>query len=398
MPGNRISQKAKLAKNSGVDKAVVDLTEAKGESGRNESHNSNDETNDGGPKSSKAVSTLASKSAAEAIDPTASDENSKAFVSKRKRKTNPLGSVDNTISGDNAKANGSQTLQPQRNFHSSLGRRKPPQRPKLKKQQQQQPQRQSTLSFASKPSSSSSSQFSHGHVFRHKVLPRSDLIRTNYQPSMQKILETVFGLKSLRPNLQPAAIKCAIQGTSQMIVMATGGGKSLCYQLPACLLGGVTVVISPLLALMKDQTEALLAKDIPAACINSSQTEKQNRTILETLVPALYPKSLAAKAKATAKDATPQHPAVLLYVTPESIQTERMRAVLKTLYKEDRLALFAVDEAHCLSTWVSCVGPNRISCSLFVVLLSRRIFVEGAYECRNNENLEKVQLLSENNG
>ena len=181
-------------------------------------------------------------------------------------------------------------------------------------------------------------------------------LEDNYQPRMHTVLKTVFGLDSLRPNLQPAAIECAMRGQSQMIVMATGGGKSLCYQLPACLLGGVTVVISPLLALMKDQTGALNSKGIPASCINSSQTEKQNRTILENLVPALYPKSLGAKQKqqkAAAAAAALPPPAVLLYVTPESIQTERMRAVLKTLYKEDRLALFAVDEAHCLSTWVS---------------------------------------------
>jgi len=176
---------------------------------------------------------------------------------------------------------------------------------------------------------------------------------------MQRVLERVFGLQSLRPQIQPEAIRCAMNGKSQMIVLATGGGKSLCYQLPACLLGGVTIVISPLLALMKDQKEALQQKGIPAECINSSQTEKENKTILERLVPELYPKSLGSGVKKKSADndqndnvaVASKQPAVLLYVTPESIQTERMRAVLKTLYKEGRLALFAVDEAHCLSTW-----------------------------------------------
>jgi ATP-dependent DNA helicase RecQ len=120
------------------------------------------------------------------------------------------------------------------------------------------------------------------------------------------------------------------------------------------MLGGVTIVISPLLALMKDQVEALKAKDIPAACINSSQTEKENKAVLESLVPSLYTSkastSTALKRAADLGDLSPVPTPVLLYITPESIQTERMRTVLKRLHDEERLALFAVDEAHCLST------------------------------------------------
>jgi ATP-dependent DNA helicase RecQ len=107
---------------------------------------------------------------------------------------------------------------------------------------------------------------------------------------------------------------------------------------------------------MKDQVEALNAKGIPAACINSTQTEKQNRAVLESLVPSLYSSnaSTGTSSKRTSVDlggAESQMPTpVLLYITPESIQTERMRTVLKRLFDEDRLALFAVDEAHCLST------------------------------------------------
>jgi hypothetical protein len=342
MPGNRNSQKTKAAKhqnssngsNSNINiNPIVDLTDVAGDG----SVGGNDGTKNRQPSSQSTTLETAS---------------AKAFSSKRKRNNTP---PDNSAgnNGDDTNISGSKKLQ--RNFHSSLGRRKPPQRPKL---QQQQQQRQSTLSFSSvsKPSSSlslpspsSQSHFSHGHVFAQRVVPRDD----NYKPKMQKVLKAVFGLESLRPNLQPAAIDCAMRGQSQMIVMATGGGKSLCYQLPACLLGGVTVVISPLLALMKDQTEALNSKGIPASCINSSQTEKENRNILEKIVPTLYPKSLGAKQKKATQQELSTPAAVLLYVTPESIQTERMRAVLKTLYKEDRMALFAVDEAHCLSTWVS---------------------------------------------
>jgi len=274
------------------------------------------------------------------IDLTTPETITSAFTSKRKR--NFSQSITTNTSKKKTERNST--------IDSSLAIRKLSQRPKLPKQQQQQQQRQSTISFSS-ASREKKSYFSHGHIFEHKALSLDHRIRQdgNYKTKMQTVLQNVFGLKSLRRNLQPAAIACAMEGKSQMVVMATGGGKSLCYQLPACLLGGVTIVISPLLALMKDQTEALNEKGIPASCINSSQTEKQNKGILEKLVPALFPKSLS-KGNSTNNNAPP---AVLFYVTPESIQTERMRAVLKQLYKEDRLAMFAVDEAHCLSTWVS---------------------------------------------
>ncbi|KAG7342356.1 ATP-dependent DNA helicase RecQ [Nitzschia inconspicua] len=188
------------------------------------------------------------------------------------------------------------------------------------------------------------------HSFSYHLVPK----RTSQEAKqdIRKTLDSIFKLRKLR-NLQPHAINCALRLDSQMIVMATGGGKSLCYQLPACLLGGVTIVISPLLALMKDQTEALNAKGIPAACVSSTNTETQNAAILERVVP-----SLSANAEKTANrkkkvfTETPQLPTpVLLYITPESIGSNRMRTVLERLYSENRLALFAVDEAHCLSSW-----------------------------------------------
>jgi ATP-dependent DNA helicase RecQ len=128
--------------------------------------------------------------------------------------------------------------------------------------------------------------------------------------------------------------------------------RSICYQLPACLLGGVTIVISPLLALMKDQMEALNEKGIPVACINSSQTETEKKAILERVVPSLFNKpGSGSNGKVASTDKTKMPTPVLLYITPESIQTDRMRTVLKRLYDENRLALFGVDEAHCLSSW-----------------------------------------------
>jgi superfamily II DNA helicase RecQ len=179
-------------------------------------------------------------------------------------------------------------------------------------------------SFSSASSSSSSSS---PHRFSAQVRSKSSPIN---QEEVQHVLKKVFGLKKLR-NLQPQVVECALKRTSQLLVLATGGGKSLCYQLPACLLGGMTIVISPLIALMVDQVQSLKARNIPAACVCSSQTESENRAVLQQVA-----------------DPT-NNPLTLLYITPESIQTDRMRAILKQLYKESRLALFAVDEAHCLS-------------------------------------------------
>jgi superfamily II DNA helicase RecQ len=155
-----------------------------------------------------------------------------------------------------------------------------------------------------------------------------------YSFSQQEIdacLRNVFQLASLRRNLQSEAVQIALRQQSQLLVLATGGGKSLCYQLPSCLLGGVTIVISPLIALMQDQIAALGQKGIPAAHLSSQQTLTENNQVLARLVD------------------TQVDPLTLLYITPESIQTDKMRTVLQQLHEQKRLTMFAIDEAHCLS-------------------------------------------------
>ena len=148
-------------------------------------------------------------------------------------------------------------------------------------------------------------------------------------------LKNVFGLQTLRP-LQELVVSTVMEKNSQLVVLATGGGKSLCYQLPACLMGGVTIVISPLIALMQDQVLALKKKHIPAACYSSSNTTSENNAILDRLL--LRNKYQNKKSSY-----------VLVYITPESIQTSRMQNVLRLLHEQNRLSFFAVDEAHCLS-------------------------------------------------
>jgi DEAD/DEAH box helicase len=160
---------------------------------------------------------------------------------------------------------------------------------------------------------------------------------------IKRALRVVFGVKRLRL-LQPAAVQCALKGQSQLLVMATGGGKSLCYQLPAVVMGGTCIVISPLIALMQDQVSALLKKHVQAAVLSSASGERQNKQTVERLLG----RHLGAPTK-NAKDPSLQH-ITLLYVTPEQVKTKRFRDVLAEMHKQGKLSLFAVDEAH----WCVC--------------------------------------------
>ncbi|WP_255331355.1 RecQ family ATP-dependent DNA helicase [Methanocalculus taiwanensis] len=141
----------------------------------------------------------------------------------------------------------------------------------------------------------------------------------------QKTLEAFFGHTSFRPN-QEAIVKDLLEGRDVLAVMATGGGKSLCYQLPAVLLGGTTIVISPLIALMKDQVDDLQAQGIAAALLTSNQT---------------YDARKAIEAELQKQSIT------ILYVSPERLGLPAFQGLLRTINPK----LFAIDEAHCISQW-----------------------------------------------
>ncbi|KAK2749601.1 hypothetical protein FQN57_005823 [Myotisia sp. PD_48] len=144
-------------------------------------------------------------------------------------------------------------------------------------------------------------------------------------------LRRVFGKKSFRP-LQREVILSAIEGHDVFLQAATSFGKSLCFQLPAVVSHGVTVVVSPLLSLMVDQVASLEAKSIPVATINSTTPKSKRRDIL--------------------KDILSGHPVTrLLYVTPELCQTEFFRNSIRTVHSQGELARIAIDEAHCVSEW-----------------------------------------------
>lgn len=177
--------------------------------------------------------------------------------------------------------------------------------------------------------------------------PRHPLTAKTYEElkcHAENVMKEVFRIQTLR-YLQPVAIKCALKRKSQLIVMATGGGKSLCYQLPAVTLGGLTVVVSPLIALMVDQVQACQSKGIEAAVISSSNGERANLDTLERVVG----RSLRPSKKNPSQSS--HRPITLLYCTPEQIQTERFRNIMAEVHQQKRLSLFAVDEAHCLSSW-----------------------------------------------
>ncbi|XP_061369816.1 ATP-dependent DNA helicase Q-like 1 [Gastrolobium bilobum] len=143
----------------------------------------------------------------------------------------------------------------------------------------------------------------------------------------------IFGNRTFRP-LQHQACKAALAKHDSFILMPTGGGKSLCYQLPATLQPGVTVVVSPLLSLIQDQIITLNLKfGIPATFLNSQQTTSQATAVLQEL----------RKDKPSCK---------LLYVTPERIAgNHSFLEILKCMHQKGQLAGFVVDEAHCVSQW-----------------------------------------------
>lgn len=168
----------------------------------------------------------------------------------------------------------------------------------------------------------------------------------------REALKTYFGHDSFRPG-QTELIDAVLAGRDALGIMPTGAGKSICYQIPALVLPGITLVISPLISLMKDQVAALKVAGIPAAYLNSSLTPAQLELATRRACEGAYK---------------------IIYVAPERLQAPSFISFAQRA----NISLFAVDEAHCVSQWGQDFRPNYLKIKDFIDLLPKRPPV-GAY-------------------
>ncbi len=181
------------------------------------------------------------------------------------------------------------------------------------------------------------------------------------------LLKKYWGHDSFREG-QKEVIDAILEGRDVLCIMPTGGGKSVCYQIPAMMEKGVTLVVSPLISLMKDQVGALVRMGVPAAFLNSSLTQKQYYTALERAALGWYK---------------------IIYVAPERLATEEFAAVCSSL----RISLIAVDEAHCVSQWGQDFRPGYLKIADFVDSLSTRPIVAAFTATATEEVKEDISEL-----
>ena len=166
--------------------------------------------------------------------------------------------------------------------------------------------------------------------------------------TQQEILKHYFGYDSFREG-QGRLIEAILEGRDVLGIMPTGAGKSLCYQIPALMMDGITLVISPLISLMKDQVSNLNQAGILAAYLNSSLTYGQYRKALEFARAGRYP---------------------IIYVAPERLMTEEFLQF--ALDPQVKIAMVAVDEAHCISQWGQDFRPSYLKIAEFIQVLPKR--------------------------
>ncbi len=197
-----------------------------------------------------------------------------------------------------------------------------------------------------------------------KRAPASDAL-----PRAEAILHATFGYSAFRLH-QAAIVEALINGEDVLALMPTGGGKSLCYQIPALARPGTGIVVSPLIALMQDQVDALHELGVSAAFLNSSQTPDEQRAVERRLADGSLD---------------------LLYIAPERLLTERALSLLR----DANIALFAIDEAHCVSQWGHDFRPDYRQLSRLPDLfphVPRIALTATADEPTRNEIIEQLRL------
>ena len=189
------------------------------------------------------------------------------------------------------------------------------------------------------------------------------------QADIQQTLQKSFGHDSFR-GPQADIIESTLMGQSSLVLMPTGGGKSLCFQIPALMLEGLTVVVSPLIALMKDQVDALQKKGIEAGFLNSSLSKAEQREMEE----AVFFGHLK-----------------LLYVSPERLMMESFQELLS----EIEVSLFAIDEAHCVSQWGHDFRPEYMQLGILAERfpdVPRMALTATAGEATRTDMIDSLQL------
>lgn len=179
---------------------------------------------------------------------------------------------------------------------------------------------------------------------------------------MLKTLKSVFGYSSFRAGQKEIA-ENLINGNDVLSVMPTGAGKSICYQLPALMLEGITIVVSPLISLMMDQVRSLIQCGVRAAYLNSTLTQRQYFKAIEN-----------------AKNYTYK----IIYVAPERLMTDSFLAFARSV----KISLVAVDEAHCISQWGQDFRPSYLNIKDFISLLPQRPAI-GAFTATATDRVKR---------